>query len=70
MHRSSQSIHRTQRNHGVSLALRGLGARYLTEQEWNWVAPYWHVFYGLLGLCVAVVIGTKAYEGFVEEWGS
>lgn len=52
--------------HSISLALRGYGTRYITEQQWASVSPYWHIFYGTLALCVVIALGTWGYQGFMK----
>jgi hypothetical protein len=59
--------------HTISLALRGYGTRYITQQEWDSVALYWDIFHALLGLFIAVLVArviVEAYKGFMQGWRS
>jgi hypothetical protein len=57
--------------HVIPLALRGLGARYMTAQEWASIAPYWYTFYVCLGFFLASLFArgiAEAYTGFMKGW--
>ena len=57
----------------VPLTLRGLGTRYMTEQQWDAIAPYWDFFYVMIGLFLAAILVrfvAEAYTGFMRGWRS
>ena len=59
--------------HTIPLALRGLGTRYMTQQEWNSIAWYWDIFYALIIFLIIVMvmrITVEAYSGFMQGWRS
>jgi hypothetical protein len=54
--------------HTVAFALRGTGTVYLTSQEWQAIAPYWHTAYWSGALFVAFSIGCVLYNAFMKGW--
>jgi hypothetical protein len=57
----------------IPLAVRGLGTRYISQAQWETVAPYWHIFYGILGVLILFLIVwvvSLAYQSFMQGWRS
>lgn len=57
--------------HTIAFTARGLGTVYLTQNEWDSVAPYWHAFYASLGAFIAFVVASFIYvtwRSFIKEW--
>ena len=67
---SSSLIHSSPRSpnvstgHTVEMVVKGIGTVYLTQSEWDSIAPYWNTFYGLMGLFVALIVGRVLLEGW------
>lgn len=71
--KNDPSFPQPETGHIVPLALRGVGLRYMTAQEWGAVSAYWNAYYLCGGLFVTLVVGivlVNAYQGFMQGWRS
>ena len=57
--------------HTIPLSMKGTGTVYLTEAEWQSIAPYWNITYVISGLLAAFLAARLIFEGyqsFMQEW--